>query len=112
MTQKEDTPKAGANDYKFTLRLTEELQDAIHKTSAREGRSINTEILLRLARTVEQDKEGQDQAMRTHLGLIEFLLSCIEDLSLLLSDEQRQDSKVQLMLELTRSLSKPRGEQK
>lgn len=108
MRQHPDALIATADDHKFTLRLTDPLFESLESASRRESRSLNSEILLRLQRTFEQDAELEKQCMRTHLGLIDFLGGCVEELGLMLPAEQRADTKVQLMLELVRQISRPR----
>lgn len=104
MTQETDALVATADDHKFTLRLPEGIHEALEATRQREARSLNSEILLRLQRTIEQDQLLVDQRMRTHLGLIEFLAGCVQELASMLPEEQRSDTKVQLMMELSRKL--------
>ena len=108
MTQKEENPVADRTDHKFTLRLTERLHDAIYTSSAREGRSVNTEILLRLARTVEDDQALQTSEARLHAGIIEFLAAGVEELAALLPEEQRKSERVKVLLELTGRLTPPK----
>ena len=109
MTQKEENPVADRTDHKFTLRLTEWLHDAIFESSARQGRSVNTEILLRLARTVEEDQALQASEARLHAGVIEFLAMGVEELAALLPEEQRKSERVKVLLELTGRLTPPKA---
>lgn len=108
MTEFQDAPTASADDHKFTLRLPEDILSPLEANRKRESRSLNSEILLRLQRTFDQDRAVADQSMRTHLGLIEFLAGCVEELAGLLPEEQREDTKVQLMVELSRGILRPR----
>lgn len=89
------------------MRLTERLHEVISESSAREGRSINTEILLRLAQTVEDDTTAKARQARMHLGMIEFLANGIEELAGLLTVEQRETDRIKLILDLSRRLSQP-----
>lgn len=101
MTQETDALVASADDHKFTLRLPEGIHEALESTRMRENRSLNTEILMRIQRTIEEDEKQATQRERTHLGLIEFLAGCVQELAAMLPEEQRSDTKVQLMVELT-----------
>lgn len=107
MREKEENPVADRAGHKFTLRLTEELHQVIFARSAREGRSVNTEILLRLAQTVDDEHVAKVRESRTHLGVIEFLASSVEELAGLLTEEQRGSERVKVMLDLARRLSAP-----
>lgn len=109
MTQKEENPVADRTDHKFTLRLTERLHDAIYASSVREGRSVNTEILLRLARTVDDDQAVLASEARLHAGIIEFLAMGVEELAALLPEEQRRSERVKVLLELTGRLTPPKA---
>jgi hypothetical protein len=105
MTEKEQTPVADRSDHKFTLRLTEGLHAVIEDSSNREGRSMNTEILLRLARTVEAEEVVQVRVARNNLSVIEFLADSVQELAVLLTEEQRESDRVKTILDFSRKFT-------
>jgi len=107
MTDKEEPFGVGRDTRKINLRLPEELRDKITDASVANGRSVNTEILLRLAASVNNEEEGNARQLRTQLGLIEFLANSVSDLAARLTDDQRTDQRVQMMVELSKSLMGP-----
>lgn len=104
MTQHTDALIASSDDHKFTLRLPEDIHGSLEIARSKEGRSLNSEILVRLQQTIEYDQ----LAGRINSGLIDFLAGCVQDLADMLPDEHRSDTKVQLMVELTRNLRQPK----
>ena len=105
MTEKEQTPVADRSDHKFTLRLTERLHAIIEDSSSREGRSMNTEILVRLAQTVDDEEAVRVRVNRNNLGVIELLADSVQELVALLSEEQRQSDRVKTILDLSRKFT-------
>lgn len=105
MSEKEEWSSEGAGTPKINLRLPEPLRSEIIAASAACERSINGEIVHRLKKTVQDERDTHDGIVRTQLGLIRFLSSCIGDLAAMLTEEQLTDTKVQLILALTKSLS-------
>lgn len=67
---------------------------------------MNTEILLRLAQTVEEDEAARVRESRLQLGMIEYLADSVMELSGLLTDECRDTDRVRTILEVASRLSK------
>jgi hypothetical protein len=104
MTEKEDFIDVGRDTPKINLRLPPELRKTIAAAGAAAGRSVNTEIVQRLERSVAQEELVAVQVSGAQAGMVQFLARCVDDLAGMMQPEQREDSRVQLMVELSRSL--------
>lgn len=66
---------------------------------------MNTEILLRLARTLDDEEAVRVRVARNNLAVIEFLADSVQELAGLLSDAERQSDRVKTILDLSRKLT-------
>ncbi|MET3135416.1 hypothetical protein AAKU55_005726 [Oxalobacteraceae bacterium GrIS 1.11] len=107
MTEKEEQLGVGRHTRKINLRLPEPLRDEIVEASKASGRSLNTEILVRLEASVLDESATTLHLVKTQLGLIHFLANCVTELAALMTDEQRANQRVQVMLTLSKSLVEP-----
>lgn len=104
MTHDEEALQSGRDTPKISLRLPPGLRADIKKASQANKRPVNAEIMLRLAQSVSDETNTVYGVLKTQLGLVQFLADCVEQLTELLTEEQRADTRVALMLELSKSV--------
>lgn len=68
------TPVASRGSAQFNLRLPDELRDRIQTEAARNGRSMNTEIVARLMESLEEGAGGRIKDLEAKLDRILALL--------------------------------------
>lgn len=68
------TPVASRGSAQFNLRLPDELRDRIQTEAARNGRSMNTEIVARLMESLEEGASGRIKDLEAKLDRILALL--------------------------------------
>lgn len=69
---------------------------------------MNTEILMRLAQTVDEEEAAKVREGRLRLAMIEYLADSVIELAAMLPEEQRSTERVQALMDVAGRLVPPK----
>jgi len=103
--EKFNNPSVGRDADKFNLRLPSGMRDAIAEAAKSGGRSMNTEIVDRLEKSLTDDPAKTVNAVLMHVGLIQYLARCVEEIALMVPPNEDTGGRIAAMLEVARVLT-------